>query len=183
MCYINSLPRQFYHLWLEEGQTNKLPVKQRCFQSTPIFTKINWPNDVSAMQSNHELKENNLFILTPLISSAFGNCRQDRNSPTYSKLIIGESILIISLMKMYLLNTIHATANNLLACTYNQMISLLSDQYHDRQIRLPMIVIGHKHPDLSFPKSLYLLQVKSKNCIGLREYAIQHTNWHIRVFQ
>lgn len=67
---------------------------------------------------------------------------------------------------MYLLNAIHATANNLLACMYNQMISLLSHQYHNQQILLPMIVSDQKHTDWSFPNSLYLFQVKSKNGLG-----------------
>lgn len=65
---------------------------------------------------------------------------------------------------------------HLLACMYNQMISLLSNQYHNRQILLPMIVSDQKHPDWSFPNSLYLLQVKSKNWIRLTEFAIQLTN-------
>lgn len=112
MCYINSLPRQFYHLRLEEDKL-QVTCKTKVFPKHPHFIKINWPNEASAIQSNHELKENNLLILTTLISFVFGNCRQDRNSPTYSKFIVGESVLIVLLKKMYLLKAIHATANNL----------------------------------------------------------------------
>lgn len=36
-----------------EGQTTRLSANWWCFQNTPVFTNINWPNNVSTIQSMH----------------------------------------------------------------------------------------------------------------------------------